>query len=488
MPARGRSWSSTATFLSGCLLVTVVAFADGGYFRESWLWTTIALASLACVVLLLREEIVLGRLDLAAVGALAAFVAWVALSAVWSSTPDDSLQESQRGLVYVAALLGFVLLVTPGDVRALLAGVAVGLTVICAYSLGTRLFADEPIASDLVSGTRLVEPVGYANALGILAAIGLLLSIGLAARGRTRLERAVWAAAPIAFLPTLVLTESRGTSFALVAGLVVLLLADTLRPAVLATALVLSLPAAAAVWLTWRASALRDAAETAEQVSDAGRRLAVALCVLALASALASLGADLVEARLRRSRRLSWVLPAALAGVLLLGVAIAALGSDRPLGPRIDYWHVAWGEWQDHAWLGSGAGTFARFWHQEGEPVDVLDAHSLYVETLAELGPVGLVLLVCALGVPILAATRTRRHALTGVAAGAYVAFLVHTGLDWDWEMPAVTLTGLLCGVALLASARAGEGGIALGWLGRVGLALAAVATAALSITLEIAV
>ena len=28
--------------------------------------------------------------------------------------------------------------------------------------------------------------------------------------------------------------------------------------------------------------------------------------------------------------------------------------------------------------------------------------------------------------------------------AGA-VAYLVHTGLDWDWEMPAVTVVGLAC-------------------------------------------
>jgi hypothetical protein len=34
------------------------------------------------------------------------------------------------------------------------------------------------------------------------------------------------------------------------------------------------------------------------------------------------------------------------------------------------------------------------------------------------------------------------------------VAYLVHTGVDWDWELPAVTLTGLLCGAALLIAAR----------------------------------
>jgi hypothetical protein len=36
------------------------------------------------------------------------------------------------------------------------------------------------------------------------------------------------------------------------------------------------------------------------------------------------------------------------------------------------------------------------------------------------------------------------------VATGAYVAFLFHIGVDWDWEMPAVTVAGLACGTALV--------------------------------------
>ena len=44
-----------------------------------------------------------------------------------------------------------------------------------------------------------------------------------------------------------------------------------------------------------------------------------------------------------------------------------------------------------------------------------------------------------------------RRHPLVPGAAGAYAAYLVHTGVDWDWELPAVTLAGLLCGAAILS-------------------------------------
>ena len=38
----------------------------------------------------------------------------------------------------------------------------------------------------------------------------------------------------------------------------------------------------------------------------------------------------------------------------------------------------------------------------------------------------------------------------SAAAAGGYVAFLFHAGVDWDWEMPAVTVAGLFCGAALL--------------------------------------
>src|SRR5207245_10825350 len=38
-----------------------------------------------------------------------------------------------------------------------------------------------------------------------------------------------------------------------------------------------------------------------------------------------------------------------------------------------------------------------------------------------------------------------------------YVAVVVHAGVDWDWELSAVTFAGLLCGMALLIAARDDE-------------------------------
>ena len=124
-------------------------------------------------------------------------------------------------------------------------------------------------------------------------------------------------------------------------------------------------------------------------------------------------------------------------------------GANRPL-----YWHVAWKEWELNRALGSGAGTFDRYWlHYRTVSSFARDAHSLYLETLAELGPIGLGLLLAALLIPLLA-LRGGRDPLLATAAGAYVAFLVHAGVDWDWEIPAVTLAGLTCGCAMLVARR----------------------------------
>jgi hypothetical protein len=52
---------------------------------------------------------------------------------------------------------------------------------------------------------------------------------------------------------------------------------------------------------------------------------------------------------------------------------------------------------------------------------------------------------------------------------GAYVAYLVHAGVDWDWEMTAVTITALLCGTAALVRSRS-DGDEPLSWRSRIAL------------------
>jgi hypothetical protein len=79
------------------------------------------------------------------------------------------------------------------------------------------------------------------------------------------------------------------------------------------------------------------------------------------------------------------------------------------------------------------------------------------------------------------AGIRRRLEPLTAAAAGGYVAFVVHLGVDWDWELPAVTLAGVTCGAALLVAIR-NEVARPLGRRTRAVLVLAALAAAGVSV------
>ena len=161
--------------------------------------------------------------------------------------------------------------------------------------------------------------------------------------------------------------------------------------------------------------------------------------LLALAAGLA-LAAIVAGGRLR---------PAGAAAIVALVVAgaVAAGGHERDR-----YWPVALDAAREHPLAGAGAGTFWQLWLEERDVVlDARDAHGLYVETLGELGAVGLVLVLVALAAPAVAALRGPRRPLL---AGAYGAFLVHAGIDWDWEFAGVASAGVLVGCALLLDAR----------------------------------
>jgi len=166
---------------------------------------------------------------------------------------------------------------------------------------------------------------------------------------------------------------------------------------------------------------------------------------------LATIVGLLTLAGLRASRRTLVV-----AGTIVtLGLcATVAMAPSVAMGDRPAFWRAAVSDASAHPLLGSGAGSFDDYWLDHRTiGAFVEDAHSLYLETMAELGVVGLALLGCALFVPLSAAAR-RRDPLAPIAAAAYVAFLVHAGLDWDWEMPATTLAGLALAAALIGNAR----------------------------------
>jgi O-antigen ligase len=127
---------------------------------------------------------------------------------------------------------------------------------------------------------------------------------------------------------------------------------------------------------------------------------------------------------------------------------------------RADYWRVAADMVGRAPLRGEGAGSFTRVWLRERDrPIDVRDAHNLYLETAAVGGAVGLAILLVALGGALVRWRPAARHTAGRAALGAYLALLAHAAVDWDWELPAVTVAMVLLAVVVI---RSGDTGLAV--------------------------
>jgi O-antigen ligase len=385
----------------------------------------------------LRGHVALARAEVLVLAALASLAGLIGLSMLWSEAPSVSLQEAERAVLYLAGMAAFLLVIGRRGERSLTLALATSLGSIVGFATLHGLLLGQ--AGGLYS--PLAWPVGYANTLGLLAALATLLVLGVATAERGWVRSVSFAG--LVILPSgLLLTASRGAWLAFAVGLVVLCALDTRRSQVLATIAATAVPTAGGAWLASGWSRWHDA--------QPGR--AAALIALAV---VASMIGPVVADRLDRSRRKATG-RLALAGCLGVVAALTVVAPANPFGEqRPYYWAVAWHEYRAHPLLGSGAGTFARHWQQERPlPLDVRDAHSLYLETLAEVGPLGLLLVVTVLGTPLVAAWHRRGGMARAALPAAYVGFLLHVGIDWDWEMPIVMLAGLACGAALLLGSR----------------------------------
>jgi O-antigen ligase len=157
--------------------------------------------------------------------------------------------------------------------------------------------------------------------------------------------------------------------------------------------------------------------------------------------------------------------------VVMMGLAIVVGSSERSgeqLGAgagrlttlsssRYAYWRVAIHTFDKQPLRGVGAGGWAVFWLQhQGHNGFAQDAHSLPLQTMAELGLIGLAFLILLFAGAAMAARRALavdRAAAAGPIA-VLVAWFAHSLIDWDWQMPAVSLiafgmAGLLAAVCL---------------------------------------
>jgi hypothetical protein len=134
----GRVRSLAAASIAATTIVAT-ASANGGYFPIAWGWTGLALALAAGGALILVEEVELTRFELVTLGALAGLVAWEGLSALWSQSPPRSILETQRDVVYVAALATLLLLTSRRSARTLAAAALISASATALWGLATRL-------------------------------------------------------------------------------------------------------------------------------------------------------------------------------------------------------------------------------------------------------------------------------------------------------------------------------------------------------------
>jgi hypothetical protein len=487
--------------LSGPAVTAVVAAAvfwlafDGGsYGLDSRavaaivLWWTAGLA----VVLGLWPVARPPRAALLAGGLLAAFGAWTGLSILWAESAERAVTELNRVSLFLAVFAVTALASTRAALTRWCDGLAIATAGIGLVALGRRLLMPDALPGGdvpdvlLATLTRLGWPLDYWNGLAMFVALGLPLLLRLATSARWGISRAVAVGVFPALGAGLYLTSSRGGFAAAALGLAVFVAATPRRWAA-AGALAAGLGGAAlAIAVLLPRDALANDPFDAPEAIGQGRSAAALILLLCVASGVAFWLGGRLLAGVRIPRAAGIALVAAVAVAAVAGIAAAhpvqrfddfkappAAFEDEDFirshllsgggSGRWQFWGSAVDEWQTRPVVGRGAGSYESWW-AEHAPFwfFVRDAHSLYLETLGELGLVGLALLLGVLGTGVAAGVlrlrATAGEARVAVAAllGLVAAYLVAAGIDWMWELTAVTVVamvglGLLTGPATAA-------------------------------------
>ncbi len=444
-----------AAALAASAATAGLAFDGGGFGTVSWDRALVLLAAAALAVIVLAGVERPGGLALVTVAALALLTAWAAASWAWSDAPAAAPTEAQRVGAYLAAAVAVVVTGRRVALRWPALGVAAAVVPVAVWNLVLRAAPDWTGRPRLLADIgSLADPIGYANALAVLDAGGILLLLGVAAAERRLQVRVLAAALLVPLAADLGLLQSTGALVALAAGVVALLLAAPSTTARLAATL-LPLPALALALATRAHGVVSPPPTDLLSAARQGHRLLLAVALLAAVQlALASVALPAL-ARRGPGRSVSGRTTAlAAAGLVVLGLALAPValrGHDRAY-----YWRAAAHEIAARPLLGGGAGSYVTWWvRTRSQPLTTTEAHSLYLEALAELGPLGLVLVAGALGAPILAAARLRGSPWGPPVLAALVAYAVHAAVDFDWELAGVTLPFVLLGASAAVNASA---------------------------------
>jgi O-antigen ligase len=485
----------------GVALAGIVAwalFSDGATSLENEAGLQIALCAAALVTLagLLfspRVRLRAPAIALVGLGLLALFAVWSGWSIAWSIAPDLSWVQLNRWAAYtlVAALalvLGSSLRRAPQLTALAFLVVA---TAVAAYALGGKVIPwfSIPGLIDLdhtANFSRLREPLGYWNALGLVCVLAGPIAVRTAADpDASRRWRTFSLVSLVVLLVTLGLTYSRGGILSLLVALAVLVAIGPDRLRLTAYA-VLGMAAAVPAYVVAvvRDDLTTDGVVQAERADDGLILLVALLVAIALVvwagRWLRDRDAHLEQAKLvPPSVRPRNALAAAGAALLVLigGLAVSERGVTGTIEDRWDdfttvksddqsdpsrvlrsnsgnrwvWWKEAAGAFSDEPVKGWGAGSFPLVHRRYREnDLPVRQAHSVPLQLLAETGLVGAALALAGLGLLGWAAAARLRYAdgrerrYVAALACASLAWGVHMWFDWDSDIPGVTLPLLI--------------------------------------------
>jgi tetratricopeptide (TPR) repeat protein len=430
------------------------------------------------------------------VGSLVLLTLLTGSALVWTESTERTMVELARVLHHLGVLVIAVCFLTPRTAVAAIYGVAIALLAITLLALaiwlsGGALQADHLRATFNVA--RLNVPLDYWNGMAIWGAMTVGAGLAISSQAASALARVVAAGClPVAVL-MVYLTYSRGGIIEVAAAVCIVLIVGQGRLRAATLALVAAMGSAAVI------STVRTFPELEGGIGTRGLgmlalMLTLAVGVTAAAAALyrpsrAAAPAGNEEApRAKLHQRLGGV--AALAVALFIGIRLGPrlkasfLGaenqsSDDPAsrltnlgGGRDEQFAAALDGFDAQPWTGSGPGTYEYVWNRHPEYTGfVRDAHSLYLEVLAELGAFGLLAIGLLFGgflaVAINALRQSSRKDVAGAATVIATVFFLGASFDWAWELTVLPVIALICVAALggLVPQETDSHGVArLGW------------------------
>jgi O-antigen ligase len=400
-----------------------------------------------------------------------------AISSLWSGSVESSVIEADRLLVYLGFFLATFLIAQTNERRQRFAeGLAIGVAIVALLGLGSRLLPHVlNVADSIGAGPRLRYPLGYWNANGAISGIGVALLLWMSRRAAWTALRWLSVAAIPAVLLTLYFTYSRGGLLSLVVACGCLIALSRDRLWLLATLAAGGLGAVPAVLSVQAHNSLADNTVANQATVDQGVTVLLILLAGIALTLLLFWALRAEEARERRltgralaaSRNPAVLKRVAMAGAVIAIAAVAAVGGrawhqfsssdiQLPQDPkqhfadvrgtgRHDFWRVALDDFDEHPLLGSGAGTYPFSWYRHRSiAISVHDAHSLYLESFAELGLVGGLLVLGLIGTLLWTGFAAWRAAAdpererNAVLFATMLAFAVGAAFDWFWEIPGI--------------------------------------------------